>query len=110
MIPEKGITPHPGEMLSEEYLKPMGITQAAFGKHIGMDVASLSALINGKRNVTPQIAIKIGLALGMSPELWTNLQAMHDLTKTREQMRKKRTLPKIKTMPAVIEAMAAVEE
>ena len=107
MIPEKGITPHPGEMLLEEYLRPMGITQAAFGKHIGMDVASLSALINGKRNVTPQIAIRIGMALGMSPEFWTNLQAMHDLTKTREQMRRKRTLPKIKPMP---EVAAAVEE
>ena len=107
MIPEKGVTPHPGEMLSEEYLKPMGITQAAFGRHIGMDVAGLSALINGKRNVTPTLAIKIGMALGMSPEFWNNLQAMHDLTKTREMLRTKKKLPKIKAMRETLEPVEA---
>ena len=107
MIPEKGVTPHPGEMLLEEYLRPMGITQAAFGKHIGMDVASLSALINGKRNVTPTLAIKIGMALGMSPGFWNNLQAMHDLTKTRELLRAKKKMPKIKPMPEVKELVEA---
>lgn len=107
MIPAKGVTPHPGEMLVEEYLQPMGITQAAFAKHIGMDVSTLSALVKGRRNITPTIAIKIGLALGMSPEFWTNLQSMHDLTKTREMLKAKKRMPKIKTMPAVEEAMAA---
>ncbi len=107
MIPEKGVTLHPGEMLSEEYLKPMGITQAAFGRHIGMDVASLSALINGKRNVTPTLAIKIGMALGMSPEFWNNLQAMHDLTKTREMLRVKKKLPRIKAMKETQEPVGA---
>jgi addiction module HigA family antidote len=106
MLPEKGITPHPGEMLSEEYLKPMGITQAAFGKHIGLDVASLSALIHGKRSVTPTLAIKIGLALGMTPDFWLRLQGMHDLTKTREALRSRRRLPKIKPMKEALEAEA----
>lgn len=107
MIPEKGITPHPGEMLLEEYLRPMGITQAAFGAHIGMDVASLSAIIHGKRNLSPKSAMKIAQALNMSPEFWINLQAMYDLTKAREQMRKKRELPKIKPMQEVLEATTA---
>lgn len=107
MIPEKGVSLHPGEMLSEEYLKPMGITQAAFGAHIGMDTASLSAIINGKRNLSPKTAMKIAQALNMSPEFWVNLQAMYDLTKAREQLRKKRELPKIKPMQEVLEAVAA---
>lgn len=107
MIPEKGVTPHPGEMLLEEYLKPMGITQAAFGAHIGMDVASLSAIIHGKRNVSPKTAMKFAQALNMTPEFWTSLQAMHDLTKAREQMRKKRELPKIKPMLEVLEPVGA---
>lgn len=107
MIPEKGVTPHPGEMLSEEFLKPMGITQVAFATHIGMDTASLSAIINGKRNLSPATAMKIALALNMSPEFWINLQAMYDLTKAREEMRKKKGLPKIKPMPEVLEPVAA---
>ena len=104
MIPEKGVTPHPGEMLLEEYLQPMGITQAAFAKHIGLDPATMSGLITGRRNITPTLAIKIGLALGMSPEYWTNLQAMHDLTKTRELLRSKKKEPKIKPMKEALVA------
>ena len=107
MIPEKGVTPHPGEMLSEDYLKPMNITQKAFGDHIGMDVSSLSAIIHGKRDLSPRTAMKIAQALNMSPEFWINLQAMHDLTKAREQMRKKRELPKIKPLPEVLETATA---
>jgi addiction module HigA family antidote len=107
MIPEKGVTPHPGEMLLEEYLKPMGITQAAFGAHIGMDTASLSAIIHGKRNLSPRSAMKIARALNMTPEFWMNLQTMHDLTKTREDMRRKQQLPKFKPMPEVLEAVGA---
>ncbi len=102
MIPEKGITPHPGEMLLEEYLRPMGITQAEFGAHIGMNATNLSALIHGKRGVTPRTAIKIAQALNMTPEFWMNVQTMHDLTKAREDMRRRRELPKIKPMPEVL--------
>lgn len=107
MIAEKGVTPHPGEMLLEEYLKPMGITQAAFGAHIGMDATNLSAIIHGKRNLSPKTAMKIAQALNMTPEFWMNLQTMHDLTKAREEMRRKRELPKIKPMPEVMEPIGA---
>lgn len=108
MIPKKGVTPHPGEMLSEEFLKPMGITQAAFARHIGVDVASLSAVINGRRDLTPTMIMKISMALGVEPETWMNLQAMHDFTKNREALRSKRKLPKVKILPEAKEALAAV--
>lgn len=107
MIPDKGVTLHPGEMLLEEYLKPMGITQAAFALHIGMDTATLSAIVHGKRSLTPRTAMKVAQALNMSVEFWINLQAMYDLTKAREEMRKKKALPKIKPMPEVLEPTAA---
>lgn len=107
MIPEKGVTPHPGEMLLEEYLRPMGITQADFGAHIGMNPTNLSALIHGKRNITPKTAMKIAQALNMTPEFWMNLQTMHDLTKAREDMRRKRELPRIKPMAEVLELVGA---
>jgi addiction module HigA family antidote len=101
MIPKKGVTPHPGEMLSEEFLKPMGITQAAFARHIGVDVATLSAVINGRRDLTPTMIMKISMALGVEPETWIDLQSMHDFTKAREALRVKRQLPKIKPLKAL---------
>lgn len=110
MFPERGVTPHPGEMLLEEYLQPMGISPSVFGRYIGLDRVSFAALIHGKRNITPTLAIKIGMALGMSPEFWSNLQAMHDLTRTREKLRIKRKLPKITPLPEVREAVKVVDE
>lgn len=107
MIPKKGVTPHPGEMLSEEFLKPMGITQAAFARHIGVDVATLSAVINGRRDMTPTLIMKISMALGVEPETWMNLQAMHDFTKNREMLRAKKKLPKIKAMKETREPVEA---
>ena len=107
MIPSKGVTPHPGEMLLEEFLKPMGITQAAFARYIDIDVATMSSIINGKRDVTPTMALKFGQALGVSPETWVNLQSMHTFTKNREALRSKRQLPKIKPMPEVKELVEA---
>lgn len=107
MIPEKGVTPHPGEMLSEEFLKPMGITQAAFSRHTGIDVATLSAVINGRRDMTPVMIMKISMALGIEPETWMSLQAMHDFTKHREALRAKRQLPKIKPMKEALESVEA---
>ena len=110
MLPKKGITPHPGEMLSEEFLKPMGISQASFARHIGVDVATLSAIINGRRDMTPTFIMKISMALGVEPETWFNLQSMHLYTKNREALRAKRQLPKVKLLPGIKEAMATVEE
>ena len=107
MVPKKGITPHPGEMLSEEYLKPMGIAQAAFARHIGVDVATLSAVINGRRDMTPTMIMKISMALGTGPEIWMGIQSMHLYTRNRETLRSKRRLPKIKPIAeALVEGVA----
>ena len=110
MIPKKGVTTHPGEMLSEEFLKPMGITQADFARHIGVDVATLSAVINGRRDMSATFIMKISMALGVSPEMWFNLQAMHHYTKNREALRSKRQLPKVKLLPEVKEVLATAAE
>ena len=63
----------------EEFLKPAGITQAAFAERIGWTPARLSELINGKRGVTADAALDLAEALGTSPKLWMNLQATYDL-------------------------------
>ena len=72
---------HPGEMLLEEFLSPMGISQAAFANRIGWTRTRLNEFIRGKRGVTAAAALDLADALGTSPKLWMNLQATYDLDK-----------------------------
>lgn len=70
---------HSGEMLLEEFLKPLGMTQAAAAKRMGMSANRLNELIRGKRGVTAETALRLAAFLGTSPEFWMNLQATWDL-------------------------------
>lgn len=70
---------HPGEILLEEFLEPMGLTQAAFAERIGWTRARLNELVRGKRGVTAEAALDLARVLGTSPKLWMNLQATFDL-------------------------------
>lgn len=70
---------HPGEILLEEFLEPMGETQAAFAEKLGWTKAKLNELIKRKRGITANTAIDLAEALGTSPKLWMNLQATWDL-------------------------------
>ncbi len=72
---------HPGEMLLEEFLKPMGTSQRAFAIKLGWTPAKLNELITGKRGVTADSALDLSAALKTSPELWMNLQTSWDLNK-----------------------------
>ena len=76
---------HPGEMLFEEFLQPMGITQVAFAKKLGWTPTRLSELIHGKRGITADAALDLAEALGTSAKLWMNLQATYDLDKARKR-------------------------
>ncbi|MXY98957.1 MAG: HigA family addiction module antidote protein [Gemmatimonadetes bacterium] len=58
---------------SSGFLKPLGITQVAFAKHIGVPLQRINEIIRGKRGVTPETAWLLSLALGTTPELWLNL-------------------------------------
>jgi addiction module HigA family antidote len=70
---------HPGEILLEEFLRPSGVTQAAFAARLGWTRARLNELIRGKRGVTAAAALDLAEALGTSSRLWMNLQATWDL-------------------------------
>jgi addiction module HigA family antidote len=70
---------HPGELLREEFLEPMQITQTAFAARLGWTRARLNELIKGKRGITAAAALDLAEALGTSPKLWMNLQATYDL-------------------------------
>jgi len=70
---------HPGEILLEEFLDPMGLTQAAFAAQLGWTRARLNELIKGKRGITAEAALDLAEALGTSAKLWMNLQSTYDL-------------------------------
>lgn len=72
---------HPGEMLLEEFLEPMGMSQTVFAEKIGWTRARLSTLIRGERGVTADVALDLAEILGTSARLWMNMQATYDLDK-----------------------------
>jgi addiction module HigA family antidote len=78
---------HPGEMLLEEFLQPLGLTQTAFAKRLGWTKARLNELINGKRGITAESALDLAKALGTSAKLWMNLQATYDLDRALQKRR-----------------------
>lgn len=83
MIPSHRLPTHPGEVLEEEFLKALGITQVAPAEHIGVSVQRVNELVRGKRGMTPDTAWLLAQAFETSPEFWLNLQAAYDLARAR---------------------------
>lgn len=70
----------PGEILLEEFLEPLGITQYRLAKAIGKPQSAISDIVNGRRAITPEMAWLLGRALGTTPEFWLKLEATYRLT------------------------------
>ena len=87
MLPENRLPTHPGEILLEEYLKPLEVTQVEFAQHVGVPVQRINEIVRGKRGVTPQTAWLFAQALGTSPEFWINGQSIYDLAKNQPEKR-----------------------
>ncbi len=83
MIPESRIPTHPGEILLEEFLRPLGLTQVVFATHIGVPTQRVNEIIRGKRGITPESAWLFAQALNTTPEFWLNLQMYYDLASRR---------------------------
>lgn len=81
----------PGEMLSEEFLKPLGLTQKKFADHIGVDIKTVNRVVKARTAVTPELAVKFAAALSTSPEFWLNLQHAVDIWNVHK---KSKNLPK----------------
>ena len=81
MLPRNRIPTHPGEILVEEFLKPLGLAQVAFARHIGVPVQRVNEIVRGKRGITPETAWLFAQAFGTSPQFWANLQANYDLAR-----------------------------
>ena len=84
---EKKLPPiHPGEILMEEFLKPMGISQYRLAKDISVPPRRINEIVHGKRGVTADTALRLGRFFGMSPQFWLNLQTRYDLEVTEDSL------------------------
>jgi addiction module HigA family antidote len=78
-IPTHRTPTHPGEMLLEEFLKPMGITQKELSDAINVPYQRINEIINGKRGMTPSTALRLAKVFGVSADFWMNIQLRWDL-------------------------------
>lgn len=83
MLPDQRIPTHPGEILSEEFLKPLDLTQVALADHIGVPVQRVNEIVRGKRGITAETAWLLSGAFGTTPDFWINLQTSYDLATRR---------------------------
>ena len=78
----------PGEILDEEFLKPLGLTQKQLADHIGCDVKVINRIINNRSSVSAEMAVKLASAFRTSPEFWLNAQQAVDVFRARQKVMK----------------------
>jgi addiction module HigA family antidote len=86
---------HPGEVLKEMYISPLGVTVTKVAEALGVTRKHVSAIVNGRAPVTPDMAVRLAGVFGTEPEIWVNLQAQYDLWLVRQQVK-----PKVKSLHA----------
>jgi antitoxin HigA-1 len=79
------VTTHPGEVLLEEFLKPLGISQHKLAMDIHVPATRIGEIVHGRRAITPETSLRLARYFGTSPEFWLNLQQNFDLTKARTE-------------------------
>ena len=77
---------HPGVVLQEEFLQPLEISQNHLARSMRVPPGRINDIVNGKRGITAETAIRLGCALGTTPEFWMNLQMMYDLEITNDSV------------------------
>ena len=82
------VSTHPGEMLREEFLVPLGISQNALAMKIRVPATRIGDIVHGRRAITPDTALRLARFFGNSPEFWMNLQQMYDLSKAKIELGK----------------------
>ncbi len=77
---------HPGEILSEEFLKPLGVSQYRLARDLKVDPRRINAIILGKRAITADTALRLSRYFGLSERFWLNLQARYDLEVEKDRL------------------------
>lgn len=89
MMSKKRKPTSPGEILNEEFLKPLKLTQKQLADHLGCDIKVINRIINGRTSVTAEMAVKLGAAFNTSAEFWLNAQQAVDLYQAQTSIQKK---------------------
>lgn len=79
----------PGEILEEEFLRPMGITQYRLAKDTSVPSRRINEIVKGERAITADTALRLGKYFGMSPQFWLNLQSHYDLEREQKRLGKR---------------------
>ena len=77
---------HPGEILNEEFLRPMNVTQYRLAKAIGVDARRIHSIVHGERSITAETALLLSRFFGNSAEFWMGLQSQYDLEVTEDRL------------------------
>ena len=77
---------HPGEILLEEFMKPLGISQNRLGRDLEVPPRRINEIVHGKRSISADTAIRLGVYFKVSPQFWLNLQSKYDLDVAREKI------------------------
>jgi len=80
------VTTHPGEVLSEEFLRPLSMSVNALAMSLRVPATRIGAIVKGERSVTADTALRLARFFGTTAEFWMNMQAMHDLTRARAEL------------------------
>ena len=99
-LPSGRVPTHPGTMLRDEFLEPLGMSQVELAAWIGASYPRINELIHGKRGVTPDTALRLEQAFGMDAQFWLNLQLVWDLYQARHSL-SAGAIARIKRHPAV---------
>jgi len=88
-MPEKIKPVHPGEILREEFLKPMGISQYRLARDIGVQPTRINQIVKGKAGMSADTALRLGKYFQMSAQFWLNLQSHYELEIPRDRMKRR---------------------
>jgi len=92
---EREVSPvHPGEILLEEFLKPLGLSQSELARKIGVNFRTIHDIVNGKRGISPEMAIRLSRYFKTTPQFWMNLQRDYDLWRAHKKLEKKESAVK----------------
>ena len=86
MSEEKLAPIHPGEILLEEFLKPMEISQYRLAKEINVPARRINEIVHGKRSISPDTALRLSRYFGLSERFWLNLQTRYDLEMEKDRL------------------------
>ncbi|HKX07558.1 MAG TPA: HigA family addiction module antitoxin [Stellaceae bacterium] len=87
MVPNEFVSVTPGEILKEEFLVEYGLSQSRLAKAIGISPNRVAEIVNNRRRITADTALRLSLYFGNSPEFWMNLQAHYDLKVARRSLK-----------------------